>query len=191
MADMDAAAATMIANLEKATGKRFADWLKTAAKAPEQKHGKIVAFLKAEHGLAHGYANLVAMKALKADAGSIDDDKLVADMFAGDKAGLRPIYDALIAAVDKIGTDYEKAPKKGYMSLRRSKQFATLRPSTAARFDLGLALKGEPTSARLEAAGSWNAMVSHRVRLAAPKDVDAKVKGWLKAAYERAGTPKG
>ena len=39
---------------------------------------------------------------------------------------------------------------------------------------------------RLEAAGSFNAMVSHRVRLTSIGDVDGDVKAWLKQAYEQA-----
>ena len=39
---------------------------------------------------------------------------------------------------------------------------------------------------RLEKSGSFNAMVSHRVRLASPTEVDAELIAWLKQAYERA-----
>ena len=66
-------------------------------------------------------------------------------------------------------------------------QFALLQPSTKDRFDIGLALKGEEPAGRLELAGSWNAMVSHRVRIAADDEVGDDVAGWLRAAYNRAG----
>jgi hypothetical protein len=39
---------------------------------------------------------------------------------------------------------------------------------------------------RLEASGSFNAMVTHRVRVANPKGIDAELVGWLKAAYDAA-----
>ena len=96
------------------------------------------------------------------------------------------LYDALIAAAAKLGRDVEVSPKKAYVSLRRSVQFAIVQPSTATRVDLGLNLKGEPAAGRLEASGSFNAMVSHRVRLESKKDVDAELKAWLKQAYSRA-----
>jgi hypothetical protein len=86
----------------------------------------------------------------------------------------------------KYGSDIELAPKKGYVSLRRSKQFATIHPSTATRVDLGIKLAGVAPKGRLEAAGSWNAMVTHRVRLEKVGDVDAELKAWLKQAYEAA-----
>ena len=69
------------------------------------------------------------------------------------------------------------------MSLRRSKQFAIVQPSTRTRVDLGLNLKGEPPKGRLEASGRFNAMVSHRVRLEKPADVNKDVKAWLKKAW--------
>jgi hypothetical protein len=43
-----------------------------------------------------------------------------------------------------------------------------------------------PAKGRLEASGSFNAMVSHRVRVAGEKDVDAELLGWLRAAYDQA-----
>jgi hypothetical protein len=186
MADLKAAEATQIANIEKSTGKSLAQWIKLARGAPEHKHGKVVAHLKSVHGLTHGNANLIAMKALKGDAGSHDEADLLAAQYAGAKADLRPIYDRLVMAIGGFGKDVELAPKKAYVSARRSKQFAILQPSTASRFDLGLNMKGRAPEGRLEAAGSWNAMCSHRVRLASAKDVDAEVLGWLRAAYEAA-----
>ena len=180
--------ATMVANLKAKTGKTLPQWLKVASASKLSKHGEIVKLLKTEHGMTHGFANLVAHHALRAaggGAGGASDDP-VAAQYAGPKADLRPVYDALVAAARRLGSDVEIAPKKTYVSLRRSKQFALIQPSTATRVDLGLNLKGEPATKRLEASGSFNAMVSHRVRLASKADVDAELKSWLKQAYARA-----
>lgn len=186
--DPAAQMATMVANLKESTGKSLEQWTKLAKASGTAKHGELVAWLKAEHGMTHGYANLVAHMTFKSDAGSqaAAGTDLVAAMFAGDKAGLRPIYDALLKAIHGFGGDVEEAPKKGYMSLRRKTQFATLHPSTKTRFDVGIKLKGVPASGRLEAAGSWNAMVTHRVRLETVTDVNKELIGWLKAAYNQA-----
>ena len=83
-----------------------------------------------------------------------------------------------------LGDDVELAPKKAYVSLRRSKQFAIVQPSTKTRLDLGLNLGAMPPAGRLEAAGSFNAMVTHRVRLQGADEIDEAVIGWLRAAYE-------
>ncbi len=81
----------------------------------------------------------------------------------------------------------EVAPKKSYVSLRRKKQFAILQPSTKDRLDVGINLKGHETTDRLEAAGSFNAMVSHRVRVTRKSDINAELKRWLREAYKAAG----
>ena len=51
------------------------------------------------------------------------------------------------------------------------------------RLDLGLKLKGARAAGRLEEAGSWNAMVTHRVRIKDAAELDASVTDWLRQAY--------
>lgn len=176
----------MIANFREKTGKTLAQWLVIARRSGLSKHGEIVKHLKSEHGMTHGFANLVAHKLLASDAGSAASaDDLISAQYSGAKADLKPIYDAVIAAAQQCGA-VEIAPKKMYVSLRAAKQFAIVQPSTKTRVDLGLNLKEEPASPRLEAAGSFSAMVSHRVRLEKPSDVDKAVKAWLKQAWQAA-----
>lgn len=186
MASPEEQEAAMIARLPEQTGRSLEEWTKVVAASGLAKHGEIVKMLKGDHGVTHGYANLIAHKAQKSDAASSGGDlDLVAAQYAGTKAGMRPVYDAVLAAVRGFGNDVEVAPKKAYVSLRRSKQFALLQPA-AARLDVGINLKGEPATERLEPSGSFNAMVSHRVRVAGPAEVDAELVGWLREAYERA-----
>jgi hypothetical protein len=181
----DEIADTMIANLKKNTGKSLEQWMAIAKKSGAARHGEIVRMLKTDHGMTHGFANLVAHKTLKSDAGSIGETTdLVAAQYAGDKAALKPIYDALIKAAKSCG-EIEIAPKKAYVSLRRSKQFAIIQPSTKTRVDLGLNMKTELAQGRLEKSGSFNAMVSHRVRLEKAADVDKDVKAWIKKAWSQ------
>ena len=49
--------------------------------------------------------------------------------------------------------------------------------------DVGINLKGRKPTDRLEPSGSFNAMVSHRVRVDAKAGVDTQLIGWLKSAY--------
>jgi hypothetical protein len=95
---------------------------------------------------------------------------------------MRPVYDALIAAARKLGPDVVVSPKKTYVSLRRNKQFALIQPASN-RVDVGINLKGTKPTGRLEASGSFNAMVSHRVRVASKTEIDAQIIGWLREAY--------
>lgn len=183
MADTDPLAAVS-ASLQAKTGKDLDAWTALARASGITKHKLLVDHLKAVHGLTHGYANSIALKANARDAGSIGDDALLEAMFAGPKAALKPIYDRIVALAFDFGSDVTLAPKKGYVSLRRSKQFAIAQPSTKDRFDLGLNLKGHMPEGRLEASGSFNAMVSHRIRLASLDDIDEAVTAWLRAAYD-------
>jgi len=138
----------------------------------------------------HGNANLIAVHARSAAGGAPaldgpgDGDALVDAQYAGEKAALRPLYDALLKAVRAFGDDVEVPPKKTYVSLRRAKQFAIVQPTTKTRLDVGINLKGATPGGRLEASGSFNGMVSHRVRVEAPGHVDAELVGWLRRAYE-------
>ena len=182
-------AAAMIANMKEKTGRTLEDWLVIAKRTGAEKHGEIVKALKSGHGMTHGYANLVAHKLLKSDAASKSEggDDLVSMQYAGAKAGLKPIYDTIAKTVASFGSDVEFAPKKAYVSLRRKKQFALVQPSTRTRVDLGIKLNDQAPAGRLEDSGSFNTMVSHRVRLEQAEDVDAEVIGWLRKAYEEAG----
>jgi hypothetical protein len=178
----------MIANLREKTGKSLSEWLNVIRASQRTKHGEIVKLLKEEHGVTHGYANQIALQALRqADAPTPGSDGLVEAQYAGPKAALRPIYDALVALVRKFGNDVALSPKKGYVSLRRAKQFGLIQPSTATRVDVGINLQGQKPKARLEASGGFNAMVSHRVRISSVAEVDAELADWLRRAYDAAG----
>ena len=185
MSSPEEMAATMLRNLPDKTGKSLNEWHKILNKTSLEKHGQLVGVLKKEHGITHGFANLIVVKFRASDSEPGTD--LVASQYAGGKAQLRPIYDALAKAVNRLGEDVEISPKKAYVSLRRRKQFGLIQPSTKTRVDVGLNLASAKATKRLEKSGSFNAMVSHRVRLSAVEDVDEQLIGWLKRAYQNAG----
>ncbi len=179
--------ASMIANLKSKTGKTLEQWVRVVKNAGTMKHGEIVKHLKAEYGVGHGYANLIAHSAKgNLTEAATDGMDLVAAQYTNGKADLRPIYETIVARVGKFGKDVEISPKKGYVSLRRNKQFGLIQASTKTRVDVGINLKGRKATDRLEASGSFNAMVSHRVRTSQKSDVDAELIGWLKEAYAEA-----
>ena len=179
--------ASLFRNLETSTGKSLTAWIADARNTGIGKHKPLVEHLKQEYGLPHGYANQVALRALAPDdAPSAGSEALIATQYTGTKAALKPIYEAIAAAVTAFGPDVELSAKKGYVSLRRSKQFGLLQPSTAQRLDVGLILKAGGGEGRLEAAGSFNAMMTHRVRVGSLAEVDADLIAWLHRAYENA-----
>lgn len=174
-------AQTMIDNLPEKTGKSLEAWQKTVATTGAVKHGEIMKFLKGEHGVSHGFANLIAQKCI----GNLDvgDDDLVANQYKG-KEALKPIHDAIIAFAEGFGAELEIAPKKTSVSLRRKKQFALIQPSTKTRIDLGINLKGIEPVGRLEA---MSGMCTHKVKLTSAAEFDDEVKAWMDEAFDRAG----
>lgn len=174
-------AQTMIDNMPEKTGKSLDDWQQIVATSGAAKHGEIMKVLKGEHGVTHGFANLIAQKCI----GNLDvgEDELVANQYKG-KAALKPIHDAIIDYVKGFGDELEIAPKKTSVSLRRKKQFALIQPSTKTRIDLGLNLKGVEPQGRLDA---MTGMCTHKIKLSAIGEFDRDVKAWLKQAFERAG----
>ena len=177
---------TMINNMPEKTGKSLNEWFEIIATVGPEKHGEIMKLLKGEHEVTHGFANTISILYRQELAGGApSEDDLVAAQYAGGKAGLKPIYDAVITAVSQFGSDVEIAPKKSYVSLRRNKQFAIVKPSTKTRVDLGLNLKGTEPTDRLETDKVFGGMCSHRVQLTSADLVDAEVIAWLQAAYEQ------
>jgi predicted transport protein len=182
---MEKAEQTMIDNLFKNTGKMLEQWIDIVKKRNFEKHGEILKFLKEEHSLTHGYANMVAMKSRGADAGSVEDkDALIKKQYEG-KEHFKPIFDKLMSEVLKFGKDIEVAPKNAYVSLRRKKQFAILNPATKTRFEVGINLKGQEPKGKLEAEKP-NAMCSHKIKLTDLTDIDKEVIEWIKNAYDNA-----
>jgi hypothetical protein len=183
MASVAEATATMIKNIEAVTGHKISEWIRRARASGFAKHSEILKWLKEKHRIGHGYANYIARAALASD--DTDEESLVAAQYAKKKK-LLPLYKALVKVVNSFGSDVEIAPKKNNVSIRRSKQFALLQPSTADRLDVGLILRGVKPNTRLEASGSFNAMFTHRVRVSSQTDIDSELKAWLKQAYMEA-----
>jgi hypothetical protein len=182
VADIDAATQNQIRNIETSTGRSMDDWVGLVGASGLTKHGEILAWLKAEHGMSHGNANLVALIARRGSQAPTGD-ALVDAIYSGPKAGLRSFHDQVIATATGFGDDVQLAPKQAYVSVRRSKQFSTVGPASGGRLEIGLNLRDVPPTGRLEASSG---MCTHRVRLSDPGEFDDEVVGWLRQAYEQA-----
>lgn len=184
---MDQGTITMIENLHKNTGKSLEQWISIVKKQNFAKHGEMVKFLKEQHSLTHGFANLIALKTKGSDAGSVENqDDLILKQYKG-KEHFKPLYDKLMTEIKKLGKDIEIAPKNAYVSLRRKKQFAILQPATKTRFEIGLNLKGQEPKGVLEIISTANAMCSHKIHLETEKDITKEVLNWIKTSYNSAG----
>lgn len=174
---------TMFANLETKTGHDRAFWLKAVADCGLEKHGQIIAYLKSEFGIGHGYANTIVHIARETSSFGADADDLIEAQYKG-KEHLWLIYAAVAQMIADIGDDYEIAPKKAGVSFRRKKQFVLVEPKTKTRVDIGINLKGHEGTDRLKAVGG---MCTHKVGITDVTQVDSELSDWIKQAYDAAG----
>lgn len=185
--DPAAETASMVANMKKNTGKTLEEWVEIAKGSGKQKHGEIVKFLKENHGIGHGFANLVAHTVNQSAAVIMNKDErgdLIDQHYAKGKEHLRPIYDKLVEIIKGFGGDVEFVPMKTYVSVRRNKQIACIGPATKTRFEVGIKLpKGHASTERLTE-GGYNGMVSHLVKVTDASEIDPELVGWLKEAYD-------
>lgn len=173
-------------NIKAKTGKTPEDFRVLAARKGLVKTGEIVAWLKADFDLGHGHANAVAAVINSHGKPKVSQEDALGAFFTGNKAQWRKPYDALVAKISRFGSDVAQEPGKTYISLLRGTKKFGIVQTTGDRMDLGIKLKGEAATDQFEAAGSWNAMVTHRVRITDPRQVDAEVLAWLKRAYTAA-----
>ncbi len=191
MSVVDKAIETQLKNIQAKTGKTLDQLGEMLRASGFTKHGELRDFAKRELGLGHGDANTLVHTVLKSDGASAaaasgaSPDDVLAEIYGGPKAALRPIHDAFMAGIAKLG-EFEIAPKKGYVSLRRKKQFAMIGPATKTRVDIGINMKGVKGTGRLVELPPGG-MCQYKVAVTAPEEVDKDLVGWVKQAYDAAG----
>lgn len=190
MSSVDKAIATQLANIQAKTGKSLDEFRAILQQSGLTKHGELRSHLMETFGLGHGDANTVVHLAKQTDGASAaagkSEDAVLDEIYTGPKADLRPIHEVLMASIQPFG-DFEVAPKKGYVSLRRKKQFAMVGPATKTQIEVGINAKDlTPTAERLvvQAPGG---MCQYKVRLSSTDEVNEELKGWLKQAFDAAG----
>ncbi|MBL8004769.1 MAG: DUF4287 domain-containing protein [Candidatus Kapabacteria bacterium] len=184
---MDQAEQTMVENILKNTGIPLEEWLKIVQKEQFQKHSDIINFLKAKHSFTYGFANFIAHKSKKSDAGSHENkDDLISKQYEG-KEHFKSLYDLILKEILKFGDDIEVAPKISYVSLRRKKQFAMLQPKSKKQFEIGLNVKGFENEGVLQKITSNSSMCSHKIVIHSSEEVNEEVLNWIKTAYNTAG----
>ena len=182
-----------VAELPEKTGRSLEDWVALVQidgppTEPERRD-----WLKNEHGLGTNASWWIAERA--AGRGGEDSDPesylkaaegYVAAMFAGPRAGLRPLYDALLKMGLAVGKDAKACPCQTIVPLYRNHVFAEIKPATRTRIDFGFALGDRKAAGRLLDTGGFakKNRITHRIPITTPADIDDEVKRWLKTAYD-------
>ncbi|HMJ83199.1 MAG TPA: DUF5655 domain-containing protein [Vicinamibacterales bacterium] len=113
-------------------------------------------------------------------------ERYVDEMFAGPKAALRPILDALLKTSLSLGADTKACPCKTIVPIYRRHVIAQIKPTTRTRIDFGLALGNTKAPKRLIDTGGFmkKDRITHRIEIMSIDDIDDELKRWLKKAYE-------
>ena len=181
------------ASLQEKTGRSLEEWLKLLRKSGPPTEKERRAWLKSQHGLGMNYAGWIVARA----GGESDDfsspeaylcaaERYVAAMFSGGKAGLRPIYEALLKLGLGLGKDVKACPCQTMVPLYRNHVFAQIKPTTLTRIDLGFALGARPATGRLIDTGGFakKDRITHRIPISSLAEIDDEVKEWLRTAFE-------
>jgi hypothetical protein len=170
--------------LERRTGESLDTWNQRIATREFADEAALRAWL-AEHGVT-GYAQmlLVMERFGYPDFLLASADELIDGQYA-DRSHLRPILDAILAAVQGLGPVTVQA-RKTYVSLVSPRRtFAAVKATTKQRVDLGLRLDGQAPGGRLrDGARLMGGNVNLRLPLATPADLDAEAIGLLERAYQ-------
>lgn len=181
-----------VAELPQKTGRSLDQWLAHIEKAgPKDKKARS-AWLK-EQGLGTNVASWLAWRAEgkptwdeSPEAYLKAADQFVEEMFGGKKAGLRPVYEALLRLAHGLGNDVKACPCKTIVPLYRKHVFAQIKPTTNTRIDLGLALGTTKPTRRLIDTGGYakKDRITHRIEISSVAEIDDDVRKWLGKAYE-------
>jgi predicted transport protein len=177
------------ASLAARTGRTLVEWvgLVQASGIDPVDRNAVRRWLRAEHGVPQNSQWAIADAAARA-AGWTEPSlaEYVDSQYRGAKAALRPVYDALAAAILSLGDDVTAQGRSTYVPFIRRRQFAAVAAAARDRVDLGLRFTDAPAAGRLQAA-SGPGQATHKVPLYAVADVDEEVAGLLRAAYGQNG----
>jgi hypothetical protein len=187
-----------VTELPEKTGRSLQQWIACVRKdgPPDEKDRR--AWLKEKHGFGTNASWWIADYASRTDGddGRADynpdaylaaAEKNVAAMFAGQKAGLVPIYEKLLKEAFALGDDVRVCPCQTIVPFYRHHVIAQVKPTTRTRIDFGFALGDTKATGRLIDTGGFakKDRITHRIPLASPADIDDEVRHWLRTAYER------
>lgn len=183
--------ARAVAGLKGKTGRTMEEWIELVTISGPEGEKERREWLKEEYGLTTNYAWWIAERAggkgdesdpeeyLRMAAGNVEK------MYAGRKAHLRPVYDALLELVLSLGEDVKACPCQTIVPIYRNHVIAEIKPTTLARVDFGLALGDFPATGRLIDTGgvAKKNRITRRIPMTTPDDIDDEVRALLMLAY--------
>jgi len=180
--------------LKDKTGRSLDEWSRFLNKqCKDLDRAARIAFLKNEHGIGSNSAWWLADRSLgelhpwdsTEDGYLARCPELVDAQFAGAKAHLRPIGDALLDLCRTCGPDVGISPCETIIPAYRTHVFAQVSVPNRKVVRLSLALKGERFTARLVDTGGTakKDRLTHRVDIASIAEIDRTVESAIIRAY--------
>ncbi len=164
--------------LRSRTGQDIATWNYRAAEVGLPDEQALRAWLDGQGVTGYAQALLVWERFGYPDFRTAEADELIAGQYS-DRPQLRPVLDAVLAALPALGPVTVQARKTCVSLVTPRCTFAVVQATTKSRVDLGLRLEHERPGGRLLAARDIGA-ATVRIPLTRPEDVDAEVLGWLR-----------
>jgi hypothetical protein len=188
MDSLDKARVTQLNNIQKKTDKTIDEIRMIILESGLQKHAEIRQMFIDRFSLGFGDATMLVHFAQQSDGQSAAEsaqaspEEILDGIYTGTKASLRPLHDMVMSEITKLG-EFIIAPKKGYLSLRRKRQFAMIGPGSKNRLEIGLNMKGIPPTERLLAQPAGG-MCQYKVFLSSENEIDEELIGYFKTAYD-------
>ena len=183
-----------VAELPEKTGRSLEEWIALVRKRGPSTEAERRDWLKKEHALGTNASWWIAERADGKGGEDSDPESYlraaegwVEAMFAGSKAGLRPLYDALLRLGLSVGKDAKACPCKTIVPLYRNHVFAQIKPATRTRIDFGFALQDTKATGKLLDTGGFakKDRITHKMEVTKLDDLDDELKRWLKVAYDQ------
>ena len=183
----------IIANMPAKTGRSLEQWAADLRRnGPKGDEAAQTAWLK-KQGLGMNNACMV----IESVTGRLDQWRsgpaylraaqgFVDAMYAGKKAWMRPLHDALMAACLSVAKDVKACPCETIVPIYRTHVIAQIKPGTISRIDFGLALGSTKAAGRLIDTGGFakKDRITHRIEVRSEAEVDPELLRWLRRAYE-------
>lgn len=170
------------------TGKTLEEWVRLVLSAGidplDQK--EVRSWLK-EQGVLQNTQWAIADAAARAAGWERPSVEAYIDLqYQGEKAPLRPIFDALREILEGLGEDVSVEGRGGYTPFVRKRQFAAVKASTKTRVDLGLRFKQAPDSDLLSTS-NLPGQSTHKLGLTSVEQITDEVIELIWLAYEHNG----
>jgi hypothetical protein len=187
--------ADWIDGLKAKTGRSLPEWIKLAKnEGPDDDEGLRLWF-KEQHGFGVNHAawlveTVKGKQPFEGDPHSYmkKAESDLESMYAGPKAALKPLHDAILDAAAELGDDVKACPCSTIVPIFRKHVIAQIKPSTRTRIDLGLALAkydGKMPARLIDTGGKAKKdRITHRIAIEKLGDIDGEVTRWLRIAYD-------